>query len=193
MAKAFEIIMNTSIQKLLSELENFGQKNKGYFNIPASTGKFFYNLVLIAKSKNILEIGTSNGYSTIWLSEAAKHNNGKITTIEISEFKVKMAKENFKRSKLNNIKIIHGNAIKEIPKLNQKYDFMFIDAIKRQYIDYLRLAEKNLKKNSIIVADNAVMFKDKMKGYLNYVEHNKKYSSVLVPIGTGIEFSIKLK
>lgn len=193
MAKAFEIIMNTSIQKLLSELENFGQKNKGYFNIPASTGKFFYNLVLIAKSKNILEIGTSNGYSTIWLSEAAKHNNGKITTIEISEFKVKMAKENFKRSKLNNIKIIHGNAIKEIPKLNQKYDFMFIDAIKRQYIDYLRLAEKNLKKNSIIVADNAVMFKDKMKGYLNYVEHNKKYSSVLVPIGTGVEFSVKLK
>lgn len=185
--------MNPSIQKLLNELENFGQKNKGCFNIPASTGKFFYNLLLISKSKNILEIGTSNGYSTIWLSEAAKHNNGKITTIEISEFKVKMAKENFKRSKLNNIKIIHGDAIKEIPKLNQKYDFMFIDAIKRYYIDYLRLAEKNLKKGSIIVADNAVIFKDKMKNYLNYVEKGKNYSSVLVPIGTGVEFSVKLR
>lgn len=185
--------MNHSIQKLLNELENFGQKNKGYFNIPASTGKFFYNLALISKPKNILEIGTSNGYSTIWLSEAAKQNKGRVTTIEISDFKVKIAKENFKRSKLNNIKIIHGDALKEIPKLDQKYDFMFIDAIKRYYIDYLRLAEKNLKKGSIIVADNAVMFKDKMKNYLNYVEKGKNYSSILVPIGTGVEFSVKLK
>ena len=185
--------MNTSIQKLLNELENFGQKNRGYFNIPASTGKFFYNLVLISKAKNILEVGTSNGYSTIWLAEAAKQNKGKVTTIEISEFKVKMAKENFNRAKLSNINIIQGDALKEIPKLKEKYDFMFIDAIKRDYIKYLKLNQKNLKKGSIIVADNAIMFKDKMQEYLNYVENNKNYSSVLVPIGTGVEFSIKVK
>ncbi|MCH8003044.1 MAG: O-methyltransferase [Nanoarchaeota archaeon] len=186
--------MNPSIQKLLNELEEFGQKNRGYFNIPASTGKFFYNLVLISKAKNILEIGTSNGYSTIWLSEAIKQNNGKITTMEISDFKIKIAKENFKRANLNKtIKIIHGDALKEIPKLKEKFDFMFIDAIKKDYINYLKLAEKNLKKGSIIVADNAIMFKDKMQDYLNYVENNKNYSSVLVPIGSGVEFSIKVK
>jgi len=185
--------MNPAIQKLLNELEEFGQKNRGYFNIPASTGKFFYNLVLISKTKNILEIGTSNGYSTIWLAEAAKKNNGKITTMEISDFKIKNAKDNFKRSKLSNIKIIHGDALKEIPKLKEKFDFMFIDAIKKDYINYLKLAEKNLKKGSIIVADNAIMFKDKMKDYLNYVKNNKNYSSVLVPIGSGVEFSVKVK
>ena len=65
--------------------------------------------------------------------------------------------------------------------------------IKKDYINYLKLAEKNLKKGSIIVADNAIMFKDKMKDYLNYVENNKDYSSVFVPIGTGVEFSLKLK
>jgi len=185
--------MNPFIQKLLNELENFGQKNRGYFNIPAATGKFFYNLVLISKAKNILEIGTSNGYSTIWLSEAAKQNKGRVTTIEISEFKEKTAKDNFKRSKLNNIKIIHGDALIEIPRLKEKFDFMFIDAIKKDYINYLKLAEKNLKKGTIIVADNAIMFKDKMQDYLNYVENNKKYSSVLIPIGSGVEFSLKLK
>jgi len=184
--------MNPSIQKLLNELETFG-KNNYTFNIPAETGKFFYNLVLISKPKNILEIGTSNGYSTIWLAEAAKQNKGKVTTIEASEFKVKMAKENFNRAKLKNIKIIQGDALKEIPKLKQKFDFMFIDAIKRDYINYLKLAEKNLKKECIIVADNAIMFKDKMKDYLNYVEHNKIYSSVIVPIGSGVEFSLKIK
>ena len=186
--------MRPSIQKLLSELGEFGQKNIGYYNIPADTGKFLYNLVLVSKAKNILEIGTSNGYSTIWLAEAAKQNKGKVTTIEISESKVKIAEENFERAKLNNIiKIIRGDALKEIPKLKEKYDFMFIDAIKSDYIKYLRLNEKNLKKNSIIVADNAIIFKDKMNHYLNYLQNNKNYSSVLVPIGTGVEFSIKVK
>jgi predicted O-methyltransferase YrrM len=184
--------MRPNIQKLLNELENFGKTNYT-FNIPASTGKFFYNLVLISKAKNILEIGTSNGYSTIWLAEAAKKNKGKVTTIEISEKKVKMAKENFKRAKLSNIKIIHGDALKEIPKLKEKYDLMFIDAIKRDYVKYLQLNEQNLKKGAIIVADNAIIFKEKMKHYLNYLQNNKNYSSVLVPIGTGVEFSIKLK
>jgi len=186
--------MRPSIQKLLNELEQFSQKNIGYYNIPAATGKFFYNLVLISKAKNILEVGTSNGYSTIWLAEAAKQNKGKVTTIEISESKVKMAKENFKRAKLDKlIKIIHGDALKEIPRLREKYDFMFIDAIKRDYIKYLKLNEKNLKKNAVIVADNAIIFKEKMIHYLNYLQNNKNYSSVLVPIGTGVEFSIKVK
>ena len=186
--------MNPNIQQLLSELEAFGSKNKGCFNIPASTGKFLYNLVLVSKAKNILEVGTSNGYSTIWLAEAAKKNSGKVTTIEISEEKVKLAKENFKRAKLEKIITqIRGDALIEIPKLKQKFDFMFIDAIKRDYIKYLKLAEKNLKKDSIIVADNAIMFKDKMQHYFNYLHNNKDYSTILVPIGSGVEFSIKVK
>ena len=104
-----------------------------------------------------------------------------------------MAKENFKRVKLKNIKIIQGDALKEIPKLKEKYDFMFIDAIKKDYIKYLKLNEKNMKKGSIIVADNAIIFKEKMKHYLNYLKNDKNYSSVLVPIGTGLEFSVKIK
>ena len=184
--------MRPSIQKLLNELETFGKTNFT-FNIPAATGKFMYNLVLISKAKNILEVGMSNGYSTIWLAEAVKKNKGKVITIEKSDYKVKMAKENFQRAKLKNIKIIHGDALKEIPKLKEKYDFMFIDAIKRDYIKYLSLAEKNLKKGSIITADNAIIFKEKMKHYLNYLQNNKNYSSVLVPLGTGLEFSLKLK
>ncbi|MEK6949771.1 MAG: O-methyltransferase [Nanoarchaeota archaeon] len=186
--------MNPNIQKLLSELEDFGGKNRGCFNIPADTGKFLYNLLLISKAKNILEIGASNGYSTIWLAEAAKQNKGKVTTIEISGEKVKLAKENFKRANLNKtIKIIHGDALQELPKLKGKFDFMFIDAIKRDYIKYLKLAEKSLKKDSIIVADNAIMFRDKMQHYFNYLHNNKNYSTVLVPIGSGVEFSVKVK
>ena len=186
--------MRPSIQELLNELEQFGRKNAGYYNVPAATGKFLYNLALISKAKNILEVGTSNGYSTIWLAEAAKQTRGKVTTMEISESKVRVAKENFRRAKLGEtIRIIHGDALKEIQKLREKYDFMFIDAIKKDYISYLRLAEKNLVKNAVIAADNAIIFKDKMGHYFNYLQNSKNYSSVLVPIGTGVEFSIKLR
>ena len=184
--------MNESTRRLLHELEVFGRTHDGYYNISADTGEFFYILVLISKAKNILEVGTSNGYSTIWLAEAVKRNKGKVTTIEISEHKVRMAIENFKRANLGNIKIVHGDALEEIPKLKGKFDFLFLDAIKEDYINYFKLAYPKLAKNALIVADNAIMFEKYMKDYLNYVRNHKDLKSVLVPIGSGVEFSLKL-
>ena len=186
--------MNESAKRLLNELEIFGQNHDDYYNIPPDTGEFFHILVKISKAKNILEVGTSNGYSTIWLGEAAKQNKGKITTIEIAEHKVRMASDNFKRAKLGRIiKIIHGDALKEIPKLKGKFDFLFMDAIKSDYIKYFKLAYPKLAKNAIIVADNAIMFEKYMKNYLDYARNHKNLRSVLIPIGSGVEFSLKLK
>ena len=186
--------MDESTKRLLDELNIFGKNHDGYWNISPDTGEFFYILVLISKAKNILEVGTSNGYSALWLGEAAKQNNTKITTIEIAEHKVKMAAENFKRAKLERtIKIVHGDALKEIPKLKGKFDFLFLDAIKEDYLNYFKLAYPKLVKNAVIVADNAIMFERYMKDYLSYVRNNKNLRSVLVPIGSGVEFSLKLK
>ncbi len=185
--------MNPSTKRLLQELEIFGTNHDGYYNIPADTGEFFYMLVKISKAKNILEVGTSNGYSTIWLAEAVKQNKGKVTTIELMEHKIEMAKNNFKRAKLNNIKIIQGDALKEIPRLKEKFDFLFLDAVKEDYINYFKLAYPKLTKNAVIVADNAIMFGKYMRDYLQYVENSKNLRSVLVPIGSGVEFSLKLK
>ena len=186
--------MNDSTKRLLNELEVFGKTHDGYYNISADTGEFFYILVLISKAKNILEVGTSNGYSTIWLGEAAMQNKGKITTIEISEHKVKMAIENFKRAKLDKtIKIVYGDALKEIPKLKDKFDLLFLDAIKEDYINYFKLAYPKLTKQAVIIADNAIMFEGYMKDYLGYVRNNKNLRSVLIPIGSGVEFTLKFR
>src|SRR3989338_7062338 len=180
--------MNESIKRLLNELEIFGRSHDGYYNISADTWQFFSILVRLSKTKSILEVGTSNGYSTIWLAEAVKYNKGKVTTIEVSEHKIKMALENFKRAKLSNIKIIHGDALKEIPKLKGKFDFLFLDAIKEDYANYFKLTYPKLTKNAIIVADNAIMFEKYMKDYLSYVRNHKNSKSVLMPIGSGVEF-----
>ena len=104
-----------------------------------------------------------------------------------------MAAENFKRAKLDKtIKIIHGDALEEIPKLKDKFDFLFLDAIKEDYINYFKLAYPKLAKNAVIVADNAIMFEKYMKDYLDYARNHKNLRSVLVPIGSGVEFTLKL-
>ena len=180
--------MNKQIEELLKLLE------KKYGNlplIPQETGKFFYILVSSIKPKSIVEVGTCIGYSTIWLAEAAKTHRGEITTIEIDRENAEIAVKNFKKASLSNIKLINGDALKEIPKLKEKYDFLFLDAVKGDYINYFRLMENKLADDAVIVADNAIIFHDKMRDYLDYVR--KKYHSVLVPIGTGVEMTIKEK
>ncbi len=185
--------MIEATKRLLRELEVFGENNDGYYNIPPDTGTFLHILVRISGAKNILEIGTSNGYSTIWLAEAVKHNKGKVTTIEIADHKIAHAKENFKRAKLEDtISLIKGDAVRVIPKLDGKFDFMFIDAVKEDYIKYLKLAYSKLNSNALITADNAIMFEKLMKDYLKYVREHKGLKSVLIPIGSGLELSLKI-
>jgi len=156
------------MQESLKQLEQFGKKNY-MFNVSRETGEFLNQLVKKYKPKNILEIGTSNGYSTIWLGLAAKEVNAEITTIEKDKEKIKLAKQNFKKANLD-INIIQGDALEQIPKLNQKFDFVFIDALKKDYLKYLKSI--NLSKRAIITAHNVVSHKNKMLDYLDFVRNN---------------------
>ena len=139
------------------------------FNISRETGEFLHNLIKQFKPQNILEVGTSNGYSTIWLASAAKEF-GKVTTIEIDENKIKLAKENFKKANLDNIHLVYGNALKIIPELNEEFDFVFLDAVKKDYLKYLKSIK--LSKGAIITAHNVVSHKNKMLDYLEFVKSN---------------------
>lgn len=148
-------------------------------SISYETGKFLRMLVEIRKPKRVLEIGTGTGYSTLWLS--AKN---KITTIEIDKKRIKVARKRL--SKHKNIKIIEGDAVEILKNLRERFDFVFIDARKREYIKYIKLVRLN--KNALIVADNAISHKEKVKDYLAYVRKN--FKSFLIPIGKGLEVSL---
>jgi len=94
---------------------------------------------------------------------------------------------------LPTVKIIIGNAKKVVPRLRGKFDLVFIDAEKSEYRDYLQLVEGELHKGSTLVADNARIFADEMKEYLDYVRFSGKYSSKYVAVGEdGLEISVKL-
>lgn len=164
------------VKKLLRELEEFGKENR-MFNIPKEAGEFLNLLVRIKKPKKILEIGTSNGYSTIWLGL----EGDEVVTIERDGEKRKLAKKNFEKAGLKNIKIIEGDALEILPKLNEKFDFVFLDAIKKNYIKYFKLIK--FDKNAIVVADNILTHN--LKEYCDFVRKN--YKSYLIKIGNGME------
>ena len=152
--------------------------------------KFMQDLVKKHKPKRILEVGTLVGYSAILM---AKNSPGKIITIEINPDIAKEAKKNVEKSGFTKkIKIINGNALETIPKLKGKFDFVFIDAAKDEYFQYLLLIEKNLSKNAVIVADNTKIFADAMQDYLNYVRYSEKYENKAYDFGAdGMEVSVK--
>ena len=156
-------------------------------------GQVLIKVISKTRPRRILEIGTLVGYSTIMMAKELDAN-ARLTTIETHAGKAKLARENIEKAKVRpKIDVIVGDAIKVIPKLTGKFDMVFIDAAKEEYSDYLKLIEKRLHKGSVIVADNAGIFADQMKEYLDYVRSSGKYTSKYMSFGEdGVEVSVRL-
>ncbi len=161
--------------------------------IPRQSGEVLRALALASRAKTFLELGTSFGYSTLWLAAAAKYNGGKVYTIEVAKPKIKVAKQNFTRARLHHfIKQIEGSIAEVLSGWRRKVDFVFMDADKMNYFKYIKLIEPHLRPGAIIVADNASDFGHLMKEYLRYISQNPAYHSYLLDIDHGLMISIKL-
>jgi len=150
-------------------------------------------LVRIVQSQNpqrILEIGTLVGYSAILM---AKHlpQGAKIVSIEVDKDSAGQARKNISEAQLEEkIELIVGDARREIKKLKEKFDVLFLDAAKEQY---LKLAEPKLKEGAIVVADNVKIFKDDMADFLEYVRQSGRFRSERIDFGQdAVEVAIKL-
>ena len=176
-------------------------------NVPIITDEVLNYMIFTArniKARNILEIGTATGYSGLFLAQIANENSGFLTTMEIDEIRYGKAVENFKKLGLfEKNKMIFGDALEEISKLdkNVKYDFIFIDASKGQYLRFFEMSYELLNENGIIFIDN-LMFRglvavDKeeipkryrtiVKRLKEFIEKlNEEYNFVLLPFGDGV-------
>jgi len=178
-------------EKYKHELARFEVQKKNMqrlWNIPQETAELLYTFVKIKAPKHILEIGTSNGYSTFWLSLAAESCDAVVDTIEVDEDRFMLAKSNL----VNRDNIVQrlGKAELIIPELSGKYDFIFIDAGKINYIDYIKLLHNKMRRNAIIVADNVISHKDTVKEYLDYIESSELFDSVTLNIDSGINIAV---
>jgi predicted O-methyltransferase YrrM len=200
------------IKKVLDEIEKRSSLEKTKtLEIPSEdrmlaitmdTGKFFNILLRLMNAKNMLEVGTSTGYSTIWCAEAIQENSGKIITIEKNPNKIIRARKNFEHAKvLETIEIREGLAEDILLELNDKgfqnyFDFTLIDSDKEGSIRYFDLILPLLRKNGIIATDNILYperYRPEMQKFLNHVKENPKVISVTVPIGNGEEITLKIK
>jgi len=205
--------MIDSIYKILDELEvqsNLEKSRK--VNIPSEdrmlaitkeTGEMLNMILRLKNAKNMLELGMSTGYSTIWCAEAISEQSGKIITIEQNPSKIKRAEENFQKAGVTDTIIIKEGLIMQVLiewNLQQRYrnffDFVLIDADKENVTEYFDLIFPMVSVGGVIVTDNMLYpkkFREDMKKFSDYLKENPKLRTITSPVGNGEEITIKLR
>lgn len=184
--------MDNFTLEILKELEKTQHE---FWNISHQTAEFISMLIKISGVKNILEIGTSNGYSTLWIADALKNANkdGHLTTIEFYEKRQCIAKENAEKCGLSKyITFRQGRALEIIENLDFAPDMVFIDANKSEYIQYFNLLKDKLPQGAIILADNVVSHATKVADFLNEIKNDTRYQSQVLDLPAGLLMALKL-
>lgn len=184
----------TEIEDYVKRLREFWIKN----NIPNITDEnsiFLRNLIKLQSTKNMLEIGSANWFSSIQFWLELKKTWWKLTTLEFSEPSQKQVLENIKAVWLEKIVTsIRTNALYEIPNLSETFDFVFIDAMKRRTKDFFDLVYDKVEMGGIIIVDDVIKFREKMWDFWEYLEKNDlEYSLISVDKDDWVLFMIKDK
>lgn len=169
--------------------------NKKFWNISPETGAFLNALIREKKYRRVLEIGTSNGYSGIWMAEALSHVGGHLYTME-SEKKTRypLAQKNFRESGLQNyITSILGHAPEDLPLTPKTFDMVFLDATKYEHPSYFSALKNRIKKNGIIITDNAISHNQELLPYKKLVSTEKNWENYLLNIGSGLLISVRVR
>jgi caffeoyl-CoA O-methyltransferase len=182
-----------TLDTLLGEMEEYSRTHDAVYAVPREEGIFLNMLVRLQKPKRILELGTSSGYSTIWLALAAAHNGGRIETVEFDPAKVKLAAYNIGRAGLTDVITIHqADANEFLATMRDQVDFVFMDTEKGEYLRQFKLLFPRLAGGGLVAADNAVDLAENMQDYLEYVKSHPGLQSVTVPVGNGLELTYRL-
>lgn len=174
--------MHESTRKKLEQLKMVFQERK-VPNVSMENGMFLYMLVRMLKPARILEIGTANGLSTLFFAEALKENGlGTITTLEAQSHAYEEACAYFSEwGHEERITSLCGDAKVLIPSLDGKYDLVFVDAMKKEYGEYMRLIKPLIHSGTSIVVDDVIKFRHKMDDFFALLE-NGEYEYTIVPI-----------
>ncbi len=187
--------MTMQLSELKDELARFGAENDAYesergrrmLNITPDTGEFLSVLVRFGQARRVLEIGTSNGYSTLWLAEAAAAIDGHVTTLEYAEDKVAMAHATFARSGLAaHITLVPGDAGQWLAQAGAaSIDLLFLDSDREQYAGWWPQLRRVLRPGGLLVVDNATSHAAQMEPLRALLDADPDFSTSLVPVGNG--------
>ncbi|WP_251551254.1 O-methyltransferase [Neobacillus muris] len=188
--------MDRELKNFLKELERFGidndngltDKSKRMRNVTSETGEFLSFMISLTKSKNILEIGTSNGYSTLWMADRIAENEGLVTTLEYSPYKADLAKVNFEKANMTkwiNLLVLEAGEYMKTLHPNS-FDFIFLDSERKEYVEWWKSLKKILKKNGLIIVDNIISHYPELHDFIDLVTKEKDFVIFQLPIGSGL-------
>ena len=193
--------MGHSLGTLKTELERFGEANdaatnerpRRMLNITRDTGEFLSVLVRATVARRVLEIGTSNGYSTLWLADAARAIGGSVTTAEFAEYKVGLASANFARAGLSPfITLVHDDAGRLLQRSDQSaYDLIFLDSERPEYPGWWPHLRRVLRPGGLLIVDNATSHVEQMAPFVALVNADAAFATCLVPVGNGEFLAVK--
>ena len=184
-----------TLENLLTELEQFGRDNdrrtaerpRKMLNITRDTGELLAVLVRATLARRVLEIGTSDGYSTLWLASAARDIGGSVTTVEKSQYKIDLAAKNFARSGLissiSQVQDDAGHLLEGSP--DGAFDLIFLDSERPEYSGWWPNLRRVLRPGGLLVVDNATSHPAEVASFVAVVKADPEFVTSLVPVGNG--------
>ena len=195
-------MFDAQILSVLRNMEAFGQSNdaqetdraRRMLNLERNTAELMHILILSSGRKRILEIGTSNGYSAIWLGCALRRIPGaqRLSTIELNARKVQQARANIASAGLSDTISVHEGSATEIVKtLDGPFDCVFFDADRISVPEQLRLLLPKLERDVLLLADNILSHPEEVAGYLKEFEHLPEFVTTTVTVGKGLHIAYR--
>jgi caffeoyl-CoA O-methyltransferase len=178
------------VQKVLTEIK---AKDKGLLAVSEEDGRFLRLMVASKKAKNALEIGGASGYSAIWIGMGLRETGGRLVTIEYDPVRAKELADNIKRTGLSDIvQVLAGDAFQQIPKVPGTFDFVFLDAWKKDYKRFFDMVFPRLDKGGLFLAHNVVNKKSEMGDFLDAIQKQPSvWTTIVSPSGEGMSVTLK--
>jgi caffeoyl-CoA O-methyltransferase len=162
--------------------------------VARTTGQFLFAFVAPQTDCEVLEIGGSRGYSSIWLGAGVRHLGGRVLSLENDPAKAEAWRRNIAEAGLEDwVDLIEGDALETVPGIADVFDVVFLDAEKEQYEELFQHARKKLEPGAVVVADNVLSHEDVLGAYSKARQGDPTLESVTVPLDRGLEVSVVLR
>lgn len=190
LAAASASAQSAQVQTLLDAIK---AKDTGMLAVSEEDGRFLRMLVATSKATHALEIGGASGYSAIWIGMALRDTGGRLTTIEYDPVRAKELQANIRAAGLADIvTVVSGDAFQQIPKVEGTFDFVFLDAWKKDYKRFLDLVYPRLDKGGLFIAHNVVNKRSEMGDFLDAIQKNPEmWTTIVSPSGEGMSVTLK--
>ena len=180
---------SADVQKVLDEIK---AKDKGLLAVSEEDGRFLRLMVASKKVQHALEIGGASGYSAIWIGMGLRDTGGRLVTIEYDAERAKELAANIKRTGLSDIvQVIAGDAFQQIPKVSGTFDFVFLDAWKKDYKRFFDMVYPRLDKGGLFLAHNVVNKRSEMGDFLDAIRKPEMWTTIVSPSGEGMSVTLK--